>query len=56
MAYLLQWVMIYSFGINTDFENRSQFDPLHWNAFHGVRDQIGIYSQISIYSKKIITH
>ena len=24
---LLQWVMIYSFGINTDSGNRSQFDP-----------------------------
>ena len=29
LPYLLTWVMIYSFGINTDFENKSQFDPLH---------------------------
>ena len=25
--YLLRWLMIYSFGINTDYGNRSQFDP-----------------------------
>ena len=25
-----QWVMIYSFGINTDFGNKSQSDPLYW--------------------------
>ena len=28
ILHVLQWVMIYSFGINTDFGNRSQFDPL----------------------------
>ena len=30
LPYLLRWVMIYSFGINTDLGNRSQFDPLPW--------------------------
>ena len=28
--YLLQWVMIYSFGINTNFGNKSQFYPSQW--------------------------
>ena len=32
MAYLLHWVMIYSFGINTDFENRSEFDTMTVNG------------------------
>ena len=26
LPYLLQWVIIYSFGTNTDFENKSQFN------------------------------
>ena len=26
---LLQWLMIYSFGINTAFGNKSQFNPLN---------------------------
>ena len=33
LAYRLQWVMIYSFGINTEFGNRSQTDLLLWNFF-----------------------
>ena len=28
--------MIYSFWINTDLRNRSQFDPLHWNQVMGM--------------------
>ena len=31
LPYLLQWVMIYSFGINTVLGNRSQFDSLSCN-------------------------
>ena len=26
LPYQLQWIMIYSFGINTDFGNKSHFD------------------------------
>ena len=32
MAYLLQWVMMYSFDTNTDFENRSQFNTMAVNG------------------------
>ena len=32
MAYPLQWVIIYSFGINTDFENKFQFDTMEVNG------------------------
>ena len=40
------------------FENKSQFDPLPFSLKNGVRvrDKIGIYSQISIYSKRINHH
>ena len=29
LPYLLTWVIIYLFGRDTDFGNRSQFDPLY---------------------------
>ena len=31
LAHLLTWVMIYFSGINTDFVNKSQLDPLPCN-------------------------
>ena len=45
LPYLLTWVMIYSFEINTDFVNRFQFDPLPWNVHNSVSDQFLIYSK-----------
>ena len=31
-TWILHWVMIYSFGVNTDFENTSQFDTMAVNG------------------------
>ena len=46
----LQWVMIYSFGMNTDFENKSQFYTMAVNEPHLSQwTNLGINTELQVY-------